>query len=256
MKKFIQIIAIFFLLVAFFLKTAVAQTPSAVPTTGVANPFENLAKSSIDCGNLNQQCCDLSKLDFPQVSINLPAPFDVITSPFNVVSNFFMQNIAKPFVTNLKEFIFQTLDVQNNYCRENTKPSDLINPANCYCVSEDYESVSRLCSFVSSNEKSSCLSCVTTDKGIWTAIGCVQSDLGTFISQKLLGWGVGLAGIIAMLCIIYSAFQLQTSQGNPEKIKKAQELLTSCIMGLMLIIFSVFILRLIGVDILRIPGFG
>ena len=38
-------------------------------------------------------------------------------------------------------------------------------------------------------------------------------------------------------------------------LKKAQELITSCIMGLMLIIFSIFILRLIGVDILKIPGF-
>ena len=41
-----------------------------------------------------------------------------------------------------------------------------------------------------------------------------------------------------------------------EKIKKAQDLLTSCIMGLMLIIFAVFILRLVGVNILRIPGFS
>ena len=49
---------------------------------------------------------------------------------------------------------------------------------------------------------------------------------------------------------------MQTSQGNPEKLKKAQEMLTSCIMGLMLIIFSVLILRLIGVDILKIPGFN
>jgi hypothetical protein len=91
--------------------------------------------------------------------------------------------------------------------------------------------------------------------GIWTSIGCISSDLKGFISQTLLSWGIGLAGIIALLCIIYSAFQMQTSQGNPEKIKKAQELLTSCIMGLMLIIFSIFILKLIGVNILKIPGF-
>jgi len=48
---------------------------------------------------------------------------------------------------------------------------------------------------------------------------------------------------------------MQSSQGNPEKLKKAQEMITSCIMGLMLIIFSVFILKLIGVNILKIPGF-
>lgn len=107
----------------------------------------------------------------------------------------------------------------------------------------------------SSDEEDRCENCF--DKGgVWTGLGCVQASLSTFIKETLLGWGIGLAGITALLCIIYSAFQLQTSQGNPEKIKKAQELLTSCIMGLMLIIFSIFILKLIGVNILKIPGFG
>jgi hypothetical protein len=68
--------------------------------------------------------------------------------------------------------------------------------------------------------------------------------------------GIGLAGGVAMLCIMYSAFRMQTSQGNPEAIKKAQETLTSCITGLVLIIFSVLILRIIAQDILRIPGFN
>jgi len=49
---------------------------------------------------------------------------------------------------------------------------------------------------------------------------------------------------------------MQSSQGNPEKLKKSQDMITSCIMGLMLIIFSIFILKLIGVDILKIPGFS
>ena len=77
-----------------------------------------------------------------------------------------------------------------------------------------------------------------------------------FIEETIFGLGIGLAGMVSLLCIIYAAFTMQSSQGNPEKIKKAQELLTSCIMGLILIIFSVFILRLIGVSILRIPGFS
>jgi hypothetical protein len=67
-------------------------------------------------------------------------------------------------------------------------------------------------------------------------------------------FGVGLAGIAAFLCIIYAAFILQTSRGNPERIKKAREYLTNCIIGLLIIIFAVFVLRLIGVDILQIAG--
>ena len=55
------------------------------------------------------------------------------------------------------------------------------------------------------------------------------------------------------IMFIVGAFNYLTSFGNAERIKKAQEMLTSCIIGLMLIIFSVFILRLIGVNILKIP---
>jgi len=87
-------------------------------------------------------------------------------------------------------------------------------------------------------------------------MGCVYTDTKDFIEKTVFGLGIGLAGGFALLCIIYAAFMMQSSQGNPEKLKKAQELITSCIMGLMLIIFSVFILRLIGVSILKIPGFG
>ncbi len=116
------------------------------------------------------------------------------------------------------------------------------------------KSLEEICKkFTNGAEKSNCVNCAGGG-GILTGIGCVPLNLSNFITDYLLKRLIGLAGIIALLCIIYSAFTLQTSRGNPEKTKKAQELLTSCIMGLMLIIFSVFILKLVGVDILRIPG--
>jgi hypothetical protein len=45
-----------------------------------------------------------------------------------------------------------------------------------------------------------------------------------------------------------------TSGGDPRKAKAAKELLTSAIAGLLMIIFSVYILDLIGIRILNIPG--
>lgn len=105
------------------------------------------------------------------------------------------------------------------------------------------------------NELKKCLNCATNDR-LWTAIGCVPLNLASFVNNYLLSLGIGLGGLIALLCIVFSAISMQASQANPEKIKKAQENLTSCILGLILIIFSVFILRLIGVDILKIPGLG
>ncbi len=143
-------------------------------------------------------------------------------------------------------------------------PSTRAGDPNCVCLKEEeiiltptlpINAMKDLCEkYVISEQKEACRNCALKG-GVWTALTCVYGDLNYFIKEILLGWGIGLSGLITLMCIIFSAFQLQTSQGSAEKIKKAQEMLTSCIMGLMLIIFSVFILRLIGVNILKIPGF-
>lgn len=91
---------------------------------------------------------------------------------------------------------------------------------------------------------------------LYTAIGCIPiGDADDFLGF-ILSWALGLAGGIAFLMIIYSGFQIVTSAGDPGKVKSGKELLTAAIGGLLLILFSVFILDLIGVDILQIPGFG
>jgi len=109
--------------------------------------------------------------------------------------------------------------------------------------------------FSSTHEYNKCVECGLKDSGTWTALGCFSSDFSTII-KKIFSVLLGFGGLVALGCIIYASFLMQTSAGNPEKTKKAQELITSCIAGLILIIFSVFILRVIGVDILRIPGFS
>lgn len=88
--------------------------------------------------------------------------------------------------------------------------------------------------------------------GIDTAIGCIPvTDTNAFIGF-ILRWAIGIGGGIAFLLIIYAAFMIMSSRGNPERLKAGQELLTSAIAGLIMLIFSVFILRVIGVDILGI----
>lgn len=128
--------------------------------------------------------------------------------------------------------------------------------ASCKCVpaKEDANGVKRLCSLymTGSRDMQICKSCASGG-GYWTGIGCIKTDVAGF-TGSIVGIGMGVGGAATFLCIIYAAFILQTSKGNPEKIKKAQENLRACITGLLLIIFSIFILRLIGVSILQIPG--
>jgi len=91
--------------------------------------------------------------------------------------------------------------------------------------------------------------------GINTAIGCINvlgDNTGAGFASFLLKWAIGVGSGIAFLLILYSGFMIMTSAGNPERLKAGQELLTSAISGILLLIFSIFILNLIGVKILGI----
>lgn len=91
--------------------------------------------------------------------------------------------------------------------------------------------------------------------GILTAIGCVPTE-PTELVKGVSKFITGAAGGIALLLMVIGALQVVTSGGNPEGVKAGQERLTSAAIGLVFIILSVTLLRIIGVDILNIPGFS
>ncbi|GIW62172.1 MAG: hypothetical protein KatS3mg089_1024 [Patescibacteria group bacterium] len=91
--------------------------------------------------------------------------------------------------------------------------------------------------------------------GVITPFGAFSSEPGKFI-KDLLRVLLSISGGIVLLLIIRSGYQLMTSQGNPEKITEAKDRITSAIIGLLFLIFSLVILEVIGVDILNIPGFS
>lgn len=95
-----------------------------------------------------------------------------------------------------------------------------------------------------------------SDCGIDTAIGCIPVESTDSFMGWILGWAVGVGGGIAFLLIAYASFMVMTSQGVPDRLKAGQELLTSAISGLIMLIFSVFILKFIGIDILGLDKFG
>ncbi|HQM15782.1 MAG TPA: hypothetical protein PLM16_01080 [Candidatus Woesebacteria bacterium] len=106
----------------------------------------------------------------------------------------------------------------------------------------------------SSQEKINCMQCFNSD-GIWTAVGCIpvepESMIKTLIRISLL-----VGGGVSFIIILAGSFILSTSKGEPKKITEAKEMITSALIGLVFIIFSISILQLIGVQILHIPDFG
>lgn len=92
--------------------------------------------------------------------------------------------------------------------------------------------------------------------GIDTALGCIPAgNLNEFVAW-FLSKLIFIASGIAFLLMAFGAFRILTSAGSPEKIQAGKELITSALAGLIFIILSLFLLKLIGVDILQIPGFG
>lgn len=120
--------------------------------------------------------------------------------------------------------------------------------------------IRNVCDSVGPGLKSTCESCMKATSeggkgGAWTAIGCLETENPSAFIGTLLTFGIGIAGGIAFLLILLGGFQMMTAAGNPEQLNAGKELVGSAITGLLLIVFSVFILRVIGVDILGIPGF-
>jgi len=89
--------------------------------------------------------------------------------------------------------------------------------------------------------------------GINTALGCIDISSSEGFVTWLLPNLLGIMGGIAFLLMLVGGIQVIASSGDPEKLKSGQQLITSAIAGLIFAIFSLFIFRLIGVDILKIP---
>jgi hypothetical protein len=240
---------IFFLIL--FILTLLVLTPKAFAQ------LPELSLPGLNCGIAGdarlERCCLVLHPTTPNpVSTGIAAADAVIKLFYSVIPKLFLGGI-QPIVD------YQTK--MATPCQIGTPSGSLTDPS-CKCVLSVAPApgyLKAMNDFCNRQEKPSdrtnCQTCANGG-GVYSGIGCIKTDIKEFIQETLLGMGVGLAGGFALLCIIYAAFQMQSSQGNPEKLKKSQELITSCIMGLMLIIFSVFILRLIGVNILRIPGFS
>jgi hypothetical protein len=89
-----------------------------------------------------------------------------------------------------------------------------------------------------------------------TALGSIPAGDYVAFTAWLLKILLGVGGGIAFILMLIGAIQILTSSGDPEKTKAGQELITSAVIGLMFIIFSLFLLNLIGHDIFGIPGFN
>lgn len=128
----------------------------------------------------------------------------------------------------------------------------------CYEGSPDKQANGCICSYaigLCDNQPKKCVECMNRG-GIWTAVGCIPTNtLNDFVAW-FLSKLIFVASGIAFLLMAFGALKIITSAGSPESIQAGKQLITSSLAGLIFIILSLFLLKLIGVDILQIPGFG
>ena len=77
-----------------------------------------------------------------------------------------------------------------------------------------------------------------------------------YFITKLFSFVLGIAGVAALLLIIYGGYMYMMSQGDKEKTKHAREIITAAVIGLLFVIFSFVILQVIAGDILTLRDFG
>lgn len=143
-------------------------------------------------------------------------------------------------------------------CQGST-PNAVCEPRSGVCICSQYSSLGQIQQNIpvgtttaaaasSSNPFAGCSS-----TSINTALGCIPVDMGEFV-KWLLPFLFGIAGGISFLLMVYGFILITVSKGDPKAVQGARETITSAITGLVLSIFSIFILRLIVSGILKLPG--
>ena len=92
------------------------------------------------------------------------------------------------------------------------------------------------------------------DQAIDTALGCMPVSTTGF-TEALLTFLAGTAGAISLVIMLAATIQIMTGGDNAEQVKKGKELFTGAVTGLLFIIFSVTLLKIIAGDIIQLPGF-
>lgn len=73
-----------------------------------------------------------------------------------------------------------------------------------------------------------------------------SKDVGAYVST-LYVWVLGVGASLGVLIVIYAGYLYTTSQGNPDSLKTAKELIIGVLLGLALIILAGVILKNVGV---------
>jgi len=101
---------------------------------------------------------------------------------------------------------------------------------------------------INENDTANCQACIASG-GIYTAIGCLDpSPIG--VITGLIRIGFGIMGGVALIQLIFAGIAYQA--GDEGKIQEAKKRVMGTIGGIALLVFSVLLLRVLGVNVLDV----
>lgn len=83
---------------------------------------------------------------------------------------------------------------------------------------------------------------------------CIPDNPAGFASE-FYAIGLSIIGGLAVLYLIYGAYVLMTSRGNPDEVNKGKSYVVYAIIGLLVAIFGYLFIEIVFIDILHLPGF-
>lgn len=231
----------------FFASLLLALLLAFTPPQAHAGPIKDAFKTGNLCGFPGNACCDSQTAIAEAKAAQDPG---------------FFASLKDWFVGALPSVVGRGGDVINDQCHAGVPTKNQATGA-CECapddgvpIPENLKSLTTICdTYARGTERTECINALKQSK-FPTSFGPVDIDLGDFVSTYILRTLLGVAGIYALLSLIYASFKLQVSHGDKERVTKAKEMATASLMGLILIIFSLFILSFIGKGILGLPGFN
>lgn len=99
----------------------------------------------------------------------------------------------------------------------------------------------------------------------YSQLGCIDVGIAGFTDSSASGGVLNvilnrllfpITGVLALVSIIYGAFLVMTAQGNAEQVARGRKWIMGAIVGVIFTYGSILLIRIIGGDVLKIPGLG
>ena len=89
----------------------------------------------------------------------------------------------------------------------------------------------------------------------YTALGCIETTAGGF-TNAFLGLLNALITGLGFLGLVYGGVQMMLARGDKYKLQEGRNYVYAAIATVLIVNLAVYIVKIVGKDILKIPYFG